>query len=114
MTKRRGPTEILHNIVKFCIKEGKEGGVLKTGIMYQANLGYSQLIRYLGLLLKWGWVEETKGENGKNTLYIATEIGTEAVGYYEKFLDRVPKEDLPLILNREYHKFYTPPKKDSK
>jgi len=82
--------------------------------MYEANLSFSQVKEYLGLLLKWAWVEETKRKNGKKTIYIATKMGTEAVEYYEKFLDRVPKEDLPLILGRKYHKFYTSPRKDNK
>jgi predicted transcriptional regulator len=46
MSARRSAIDIVHDILKVCNK----GSINKTAIMYQSNLSYDQLKRYLTIL----------------------------------------------------------------
>jgi len=50
-----------------------KGGVLKTQIMYKANLSFAQLNEYLSLLLKIGLLEAVN--KGEKTVYETTAKG---------------------------------------
>ncbi|MGA8904668.1 MAG: winged helix-turn-helix domain-containing protein [Candidatus Bathyarchaeia archaeon] len=54
--------------------------ILKTHIMYRANLSHRQLEKYLALLQENGLLEQVVGEDG--TMYRATEKGNEFLKDY--------------------------------
>jgi predicted transcriptional regulator len=50
-------------------------GALKTQIMYKANLSFTQLTEYLGLLLQLGFIEKTAVKGKDKKVYLATQKG---------------------------------------
>ena len=75
--KRRDQLSIIANILEI-----SRGGILKTQIMYRANLSYKQLNRYLSLLLEIGLMAQTIIE-GKDT-YVVTAEGAGFLGGYRE------------------------------
>jgi predicted transcriptional regulator len=75
--KRRDQLSIVANILEI-----SRGGILKTQIMYRANLSYTQLKEYLPLLLSRGLMTQTIIE-GKNT-YVVTVEGAGFLGGYRE------------------------------
>jgi predicted transcriptional regulator len=58
--RRRGEVEIIRDVLEVCL-----GGASKTRIVYRANLNFSRLDRYLGLLLGLGFLAaEDDGSGG--------------------------------------------------
>jgi len=53
---KRSSFEIISEILKICM-----GGARKTEIVYQANLNFKILHKYLAKLRKCGFIEERKG-----------------------------------------------------
>jgi len=72
VTKRRDR----HNIVAEILKAAR-GGDLMTHVMFKANLSYSQLCKYLILLLEKGFLENTTIEQETKTqiMYRTTKKG---------------------------------------
>jgi len=75
--KRRDQLSIIANILAI-----SRGGILKTQIMYLANLSYTQLNEYLSLLLSRGLMAQTVLE-GKDTYVVTVEGAGFLVGYRE-------------------------------
>ena len=80
MFSRRGRFEIIHDILTLCLKP-----VQKTYIMYQANLSYTQLQKYLEYLVQIQLLEVRNVE--EDTLYAATEKGLNLIENYKKLLN---------------------------
>jgi predicted transcriptional regulator len=75
--KRRDQLSIIANILEI-----SRGGLLKTQIMYRANLSYTQLNEYLSLLLARGLMARTISK-GKDT-YVVTVEGEGFLGGYRE------------------------------
>jgi predicted transcriptional regulator len=67
----RSRPEIVARILEIASKE-----VLKTHIMYKANLSHRQLESYLRFLLENGFIQEIKNGSDRTT-YAATEKGAD-------------------------------------
>lgn len=67
----RGRMDIMADVIEACTN-----GVLRTNIMYRANLSHEQLLIYLGKAKERGLIREDVG-SGKygETRYFATEDG---------------------------------------
>ena len=68
-------------------------GALKTQIMYEANLGFSQLNKYLSLLLDYNLLEAVK--TLEKTTYKTTDKGLRYIRRYIKIMELLknyPKE----------------------
>lgn len=73
MTKhRRTRTDVIVDILTAAIE-----GELKTHIMYQANLSYTQIRRYLPLLQEMGLLEA--GREGNWEIYTTTRKGIQFI-----------------------------------
>jgi predicted transcriptional regulator len=79
--KNRGRLEIVKDVLSIVVVR-----VRKTRIMYQANLSYTQLEKYLGVLLERGMVE-----CDDNSCYFITWKGKEFLQMYSDYLERVKK-----------------------
>jgi predicted transcriptional regulator len=79
-TKRRDRHDILVEILKTA-KDAK----IKTHIMYKAKLSYDQINKYLDLLVKKGFLENTTIKRKKQfrTMYRTTENGIELLHHME-------------------------------
>ena len=80
MFSRRGRFEIIHDILTLCLKP-----VQKTYIMYQANLSYTQLQKYLEYLVQTELLELKSIE--EDVLYLVTEKGLNLIENYKKLLN---------------------------
>jgi len=80
MSTRRGKLEIMYDILSLCIRPAA-----KTHIMYQANLSYSQLQKYLEYLLQTNLLETDNTE--EKELYTVTEKGMNLIQNYKKLLE---------------------------
>jgi predicted transcriptional regulator len=72
MSKKRTKPEIIYNILEVCIGNG----IMKTTIVYKANLNFSTVKPYLDMLIKRDFLEVVQG---KNTLYKTTAKGADAL-----------------------------------
>jgi len=72
MSKKRTKPEIITNILEVCIGNG----IMKTTIVYKANLNFYTVRPYLDLLIKKDLLEVVQG---KNTLYKTTAKGADAL-----------------------------------
>jgi predicted transcriptional regulator len=79
-SKRRDKLYIISEILEIA----KEG-VLKTQIMYRANLSFTQLNDYLKFMLKINLIEKNV-ENGKE-IYRATEKGSDFLQRYREITE---------------------------
>jgi predicted transcriptional regulator len=71
MQEKRRKDQILAQILTLC-REGAN----KTMIVYQVNLNFSSLKRYLDLLMKKGFLEATQGDM---VIYKTTPEGEQAL-----------------------------------
>ena len=78
INSRRSEFQILANILELA-----RGGVNKIRILYQVNLNYTQLTRYLSLLLEKNLLEEIRGTN-HDKVYQTTEKGLELLDKIRK------------------------------
>ena len=69
MNNRRSNIEIIADMLRV-----GENGAGKTEIMYNANMSYSQLQKYLGFLMSQGFINKVEVGNPVVT-YQVTEIG---------------------------------------
>jgi len=83
MRIRRTNLEICVNILGSIAKE--EGTIAKTQIMYRANVSFSQLQKYLSLLLELGLIKELKRED--RVTYEITEKGKQLLDSYRKVIE---------------------------
>lgn len=84
--KRRDKLYIMAEILEIA----KEG-VLKTQIMYRANLSFTQLKDYLAFMLEINLLEKTK-QNGKD-IYKATEKGIDFLQRYRQITELLKNEN---------------------
>ena len=80
MFTRRGKLEIIYDILSLCT-----GPTGKTYIMYQANLSYSQLQKYLEYLLQINLLQTDNA--GETELYIITNKGINLIQHYKKLIE---------------------------
>ena len=78
MNGRRSDIEIIGEILRL----GRAG---KTEIMYNAELSYAQLQKYLGFLTEHGLLERVN-HNQRKTEYQPTSKGRELLGYIDRAL----------------------------
>ena len=69
VSQRRSNIEIIADMLKV-----GEGGAGKTKIMYNANLSYSQIQKYLSFLMSQGFIDKVQVGNPSVT-YQVTESG---------------------------------------
>jgi len=79
MLTRRGKLAIMYDILSLCTRPAA-----KTHIMYQANLSYSQLQKYLEYLLQTNLLQTNNTE--EKGLYVVTEKGMNLIENYKKLL----------------------------
>jgi predicted transcriptional regulator len=79
--KNRGRLEIVKDVLSIAVVR-----VRKTRIMYQANLSYTQLEKYLGVLLDRGLME-----CDDESCYSITWKGKEFLQMYSDYLERVKR-----------------------
>lgn len=84
--KRRDRLYIMAEILDVA----KEG-VLKTQIMYRANLSFAQLNDYLALLLDLKLLKETT--NDRKTIYRTTKKGTKFIENYKDIVILIKKDE---------------------
>lgn len=84
--KRRDKLYIIAEILEIA----KEG-ILKTQIMYRANLSFTQLNEYLKFMLKINLLEK-KFRNDKE-IYKTTEKGLDFLQRYQEIIDMLRSED---------------------
>lgn len=77
---RRGRLEIIYNILSLCQKP-----VQKTYIMYQVNLSYTQLKKYINYLIQANLLDLKNTE--QEELYTVTEKGKNLIEEYIKLLE---------------------------
>jgi len=75
-----------------------KGGVLKTHIMYGANLSFDQMKEYLGFLMEQNLLEEYSEDATENKMYRTTLKGIEYLKKYELLRDITTpnQQDAPL------------------
>lgn len=72
MSKKRTKPEIINDILEVCIGNG----IMKTAIVYKANLNFYTVRPYLDMLIKKDLLEVVQG---KHTLYKTTAKGVDAL-----------------------------------
>lgn len=90
--KYRRTSEIISNILDVA-----KNGARKTRIMYQANLSFTQLKKYLELLVNKGLLEQEKN------IFKTTDKGK---AFIESFKKYKKKEEELVKLSEEIKKFY--------
>jgi predicted transcriptional regulator len=85
-SKRRDKLYIISEILEIA-----KDGVLKTQIMYRANLSFTQLNDYLKFMLRINLIEKNV-ENGKE-VYKATEKGMNFLQRYREITELLKKEN---------------------
>jgi len=84
--KRRDKLYIISEILEIA-----KDGVLKTQIMYRANLSFTQLNDYLGFLLEIHLLEKIR-RNGKD-IYRSTEKGLDFLERYHQIAELLRNEN---------------------
>ncbi len=82
MQRRRSNIEIIGDMLRV----GANGVAGKTEIMYSANMSYSQLQKYLGLLTSQGFIDRLQVGNPGIT-YRVTEKGSNLLQSIDTLLD---------------------------
>jgi len=72
MAQKRSKDEIISKILCLC----QGDGLIKTQIVYQANLNFRTVNRPLDLLLRKGYLEATEGDR---PIYRTTSAGERAI-----------------------------------
>jgi predicted transcriptional regulator len=75
---RRGEVEIMRDILEVCQK-----GANKTKIVYNSNLNFCRLEKYLRLLLSLGFVA-VEEKSGRSIAYKTTKAGLNFVSGFSK------------------------------
>jgi len=88
--KRRNRLEIMANILEIT-----NNGVLKTHILYKANLSFAQLDEYLSLLLEIGLLKNVN--NGGKTVYKTTAKGFQYIQRYKSTTALLTEEEVGSI-----------------
>jgi predicted transcriptional regulator len=66
---RRGEVEIMRDVLEVCLR-----GANKTKIVYGANLNFSRVEKFLGMLKSLGFLAEENDPN-RSVVYRTTEAG---------------------------------------
>ena len=85
-SRRRDRLYIIAEILEVALE-----GVLKTQVMYKANLSFAQLNEYLHLMLDLNLLELSK--NTERHVYKTTQKGTRYLESYRKIKELLKKED---------------------
>lgn len=86
MHRRRSNIEIIGDMLRVGANGGNGNGAGKTEIMYSANMSYSQLQKYLGLLMSQGFIDRLEVGNPVVT-YRVTEKGSTLLQSIDTILD---------------------------
>jgi predicted transcriptional regulator len=90
MHRRRSNIEIIGDMLR--IGANGTNGAGKTEIMYSANMSYSQLQKYLGLLISQGFIDKLQVGNPMVT-YRVTEKGATLLQSIDTILDVLEFKD---------------------
>jgi len=85
-SRRRDRLYIIAEILEVALE-----GVLKTQVMYKANLSFAQLNEYLHLMLDLNLLESSK--NTERHVYKTTQKGIRYLESYRKIKELLKKED---------------------
>jgi len=85
-SRRRDRLYIMAEILEVALE-----GVLKTQVMYKANLSFAQLNEYLHLMLDLNLLEFSK--NTERHVYKTTQKGVRYLESYRKIKELLKKED---------------------
>jgi len=85
-SRRRDRLYIIAEILEVALE-----GVLKTQVMYKANLSFAQLNEYLHLMLDLNLLELSK--NTERHVYKTTQKGVRYLESYRKIKELLKKED---------------------
>lgn len=86
MHRRRSNIEIIGDMLRVGANGSNGNGAGKTEIMYSANMSYSQLQKYLGLLMSQGFIDRLEVGNPVVT-YRVTEKGSTLLQSIDTILD---------------------------
>ena len=86
ISKRRDRLFIMAEILEVALE-----GVLKTQVMYKANLSFAQLNEYLNLMLELDLLQLAK--NSERNVYKTTPKGLRFLESYRKIQELLRKED---------------------
>ncbi len=87
MNRRRSNIQIIHDMLKV-----GENGAGKTEIMYSANMSYTQIQKYLGFLIRHGFIDKVEVGNPVVT-YQVTERGISLLKSIDTVLEVLELED---------------------
>ena len=87
VNRRRSDIEIIADMLKI-----GENGAGKTRIMYNANMSYSQIEKYLTFLTNQGFVDKLKLGNPSVT-YMVTENGQKLLGLINTIMEMLGMDD---------------------
>jgi predicted transcriptional regulator len=90
MHRRRSNIEIIGDMLR--VGSNGNNGAGKTEIMYSANMSYSQLQKYLGLLISHGFIDKLQVGNPTVT-YRVTEKGSTLLHSIDTILDVLELKD---------------------
>ncbi len=85
--QRRSSIEIIAEMLKM-----GENGAGKTKIMYNANLSYSQIQKYLAYLMGQGFIDKVKIGNPSAT-YLITESGSKLLNSINSVMEMLGLND---------------------
>ena len=91
VNQRRSNIEIIADMLKV-----GESGAGKTKLMYNANLSYSQIQKYLGFLLSHGFIDKVEAGNPSAT-YQVTERGLKLLELIHDLQDMLEAEVIDTI-----------------
>jgi predicted transcriptional regulator len=80
MNKRRSRLEVIYDILKT-IRDGRNGKIKPTHILYKSNLSHQMMEEYLNELIEKKFVIEEKNENSKT--YSLSQKGKEYLNQYK-------------------------------
>jgi predicted transcriptional regulator len=86
ISRRRDRLYIIAEILEVALE-----GVLKTQVMYKANLSFAQLNEYLRLMLDLDLLELSK--NSERNIYKTSQKGLRFLESYKKIRELLKKED---------------------
>jgi predicted transcriptional regulator len=77
--KHRNRIQIISELLEVA-----RGGVIKTHLMYSANLSFKMLSQYLDFMLRAGLLKEVKNPETGTKIYKTTSKGTKYLELYRK------------------------------
>ena len=81
VNQRRSDVEIIAEMLRI-----GENGAVKTKIMYNANMSYSQMKKYLRFLINQGYLDSVRAGN-PSVMYQATDRGLNLLKSIDGFIE---------------------------